>query len=504
MDRVLSQPVRVEAGATFRNPVVSDGGSRDHGDPFVLRHLDRYFLFHTTDDGDSGISVHESPDLVHWTFKGYALEPGPSGHWAETDLWAPEVLHRHGTFFMYVAGTRMGPDGEGVEADRRQGLARSASPLGPYVLDPEPLVTDVWSIDGHPFEDEDGSLWLFYNIRTAATRFRGKPGSGTVVDRLIAPDRLEGEPTQVAFPSEDWEGRADQRAYWNEGSWVLKRRGEYHHLYSGGHYLDATYAIGLTSARHPRGPWRKDPDNPILRSGHRITGPGHHSVILGPDGVTAYAVYHAYDGVLEGRKVHLDRITWCGDRPLIGPGPITGRPTERAQPVPPPPVYDSRVPWWHADLWIEGTQVTVGEHVIELGAPGNVRRVRVNQGPRGLRAWVDGYLISQAPGPHVPLLGTDGDILDGSLTSHLSDETVHWLAPGERQAWTWGGGGPLDVTLAVRGSARLWAGGAEERATSPVDRFTLVTLHVPDGADEICVSGERAGALVTDLFVAAR
>jgi GH43 family beta-xylosidase len=493
-----------QAVAHFTNPVISDGGSRDHGDPFVLRHLDRYYLFHTTDDGDSGISVHESADLVHWTFSGYALEPGPRGHWAETDLWAPEVLHRHGTFYMYVAGTRMGDDGEGVESLRRQGLARSSSPLGPYVLDPEPLVHDVWSIDGHPFEDEDGSLWLFYNVRTGGTRFRGKPGSGTVVDRLVAPDRLEGDPVPVAFPSEDWEGRADREAYWNEGSWVLKRRGQYHHLYSGGHYLDASYAIGLTSARHPRGPWRKDPDNPILRSGHRITGPGHHSVILGPDGVTAYAVYHAYDGVLEGRKVHLDPIEWCGDRPLIGPGPVTGRPTERAQPVPPPPVHDPGVPWWHADLWVDGTRVTVGDKAIELGHRTDVRRVRINQSARGLRAWVDGRLIAQHPGLHPPELDTDGAILDGSLTSHLSDETVYWLSPGERQEWAWGGSGPLEVTVAVRGAALLLAGGHEARAVSPVERFALVTLAVPDGAREICAIGEGAGAQVTDLFVAAR
>jgi len=488
----------------FTNPVISDDGGRDHGDPFVLRHLDRYYLFHTTDDGDSGISVHESVDLVHWTFRGYALEPGPPDHWAGTDLWAPEVLHRHGTFYMYVAGTRMGPDGHGVEAERRQGLARSTSPTGPYVLDPEPLVHDVWSIDGHPFQDEDGSLWLFYNVRTPRTRFRGKPGSGTVVDRLADVDRLEGFPVPVAFPSDEWEGRADHQAYWNEGSWVLKRRGEYHHLYSGGHYLDASYAIGLTSARHPRGPWRKDRDNPILRSGDRITGPGHHSVILGPDGVTAYAVYHAYDGPRRGRKVHLDPISWCGDRPLIGPGPVTGRPTERPQPVPPPPVHDPRVPWWHADLWVDGTRVTVGEEVVDLGARMEVRRVRINQSQRGLRAWVDGHLVSQHQGLHAPALGTDGRILEGSLTSHLSDETMYWLAPGERQEWAWGGEGPLDVTLAVRGAARVRAGSQDARVVSPVERFSLVSLRIQDGAREICAIGEGAGAQVTDLFVAAR
>jgi hypothetical protein len=377
--------------------------------------------------------------------------------------------------------------------------------MGPYELDPAPLVRDLWSIDGHPFQDEDGSLWLYYNVRTPENPYRGAPGSGTVVDRLLAPDRVQGSPTPVAFPSEDWEGRRDHSFYWNEGSWVLKRRGAYHHLYSGGDYGNETYAIGLTSARRPRGPWRKDPDNPILRSGDRITGPGHHSVILGPDGVTAYAVYHAYDGQLEGRKVHLDRLSWCGDRPLIGPGPVTGRPTERPQPMPPEPVYDARVPWWHADLWVEGTRVTVDRHVIELGESRAARRVRVNQGAGGLRAWVDGRLRGQDPGGrHQPVLGSDGRILEQSLTSHLSDETVYWLSPTERHAWVWGGDAPLEVRLAVRGSCVVRAGGEEQRATSPTDRFVLCTMHVPGGADSISVTGEGGGAEVTDLFVAAR
>jgi hypothetical protein len=162
------------------------------------------------------------------------------------------------------------------------------------------------------------------------------------------------------------------------------------------------------------------------------------------------------------------------------------------------------VPWWHADLWVDATRVTVGGAVVDLGPRTCVRRVRINQSPRGLRAWVDGRLICQRPGLHAADLVTDGRMYDGSLTSHLSDETMYWLSPGERQDWEWGGEGPLDVTLAIRGAARVLAGGEEARVVSPVERFALVTLHPAAGAQEICVIGEHAGAQVTDLFVAAR
>src|SRR5947209_4156984 len=100
---------------TFVNPVISDDRGRDHGDPFVLRFLGEYFLYHTTDEGRLGVSVHRSNDLVNWTFNGYALEGTPGHAWAETELWAPEVLYRDGLFYMYVAGARRGPTGQIAE-----------------------------------------------------------------------------------------------------------------------------------------------------------------------------------------------------------------------------------------------------------------------------------------------------------------------------------------------------------------------------------------------------
>jgi arabinan endo-1,5-alpha-L-arabinosidase len=493
---------------TFTNPVITDDQGTDHGDPFVLRYLGGYFLYHTTDDGDAGISLYRSDDLVHWQYTGSVLEPVAGDHWAQTDLWAPEVMYWAGTFYMYVSATRMGPDGQGVEGLRRQGLARAHRPEGPFRFDDEPLVRDAWTIDGHPFQDEDGTQWLFYNTRTEETKLGGRPGSGTVVDRLVRPDRLEGLPRPVAFPTERWEGSSGDDAYWNEASWVLKRRGRYHHLYSGGFYRDATYGIGVTVSELPRGPWRKNPDNPIFRSGERITGPGHHSIILAPDGVTSYAVYHGYDGTAGGRKVHLDPVHWAGDRPRIGTNPLAGRPTEGEQDLPPLPAFDPAVPFWHADLWACGERIHVGPHVVALGAADDPSpwRVRVNQSRTGLRVWVDGCLTFQDHGVHAPDIraGSGGEILHQTVTSHLTDEAVRWLASGERHRWAWGGTTPLEVRLAIRGDCRLEAGGVAQEVRSPLDRFAIMRLDVPNGAEAVYATGLGRGARVTDLFVAAR
>src|SRR5919202_6456612 len=164
---------------------------------------------------------------------------------------------------MYISATRQRAEGEmvpwqrgeGAEQGRRLGLARATSPLGPFVWDDEPLV-DRWSIDGHPFRDDDGTMWLFYNVRTEdEPGWNGLPGTGTVCDRLREPDRLAGRSSIVTFPSQRWEGNAAGDWFWNEAPYVLKRRGSYFQMYSGGFFEEDTYAIGCAVARQVDGPW---------------------------------------------------------------------------------------------------------------------------------------------------------------------------------------------------------------------------------------------------------
>ncbi len=499
----FSRAHTAEAGA-FTNPVISGAHGRDHGDPFVLRYLDEYFLYHTTDDGDAGISVHRSRDLVHWDFAGYALEGAGEGHWAQTDLWAPEVMYWRGCFYMYFAATVFAK-GHGDNSLRRIGVARAEHPLGPFVPDPKPLIRHEYAIDAHPFQDEDGSLWLFYNVRRAELSFNGLPSSANVVDRLVTPTQLAGDVTPVAVPSERWEGSHDGSMYWNEGCWVLKRRGRYHQLYSGSHYRDGSYAIGLSGSDAIRGTWTKYPRNPIFATGERITGPGHHSVILAPDGVTYYAVYHGYDSGRPGRKVHLDPVRWCGDRPVIGTDPARGKPTETPQPTPPQPVFDPAVPYWHADLWVQGRELRIDSvSVAPARGHGRALRVRVNQGRNGLRVWIDNSLAAQDDGDHRPEFGSDDEIVTGSLTSHFDDEALRWLAPGERRSWKWGGSGALEISVAVRGSATVSAG---EQSTDVrgEGEYVLGHLRVEDGgASEVVIRAGPTGAHATDLTVTAR
>ncbi len=292
----------------------------DHGDPFVLRHDGRYYLYHT---GARAVPVYESADLRTWTPRGVALSAAGAPAWAAIDYWAPEVVVRDGTVFMYVAATSRPPTGAGDDQARRVGVARATHPLGPFVWDAEPLITD-WSIDAHPFHDQDGQWWLFYSVRNAATRYRdGTIGCGIAVDQLPEPGRVAGEPTVILSPDRRWEGNRDGSWYWNEGPCVTWRDGRYRLLYSGGWYGDGTYAVGLATATRIGGPWTKDPDNPLLVSGPVVTGPGHTCLTTGPDGRT-FLVHHGHLPGRSGRAAFVTEVTWRGDRfelTPLDPGP---------------------------------------------------------------------------------------------------------------------------------------------------------------------------------------
>jgi GH43 family beta-xylosidase len=486
----------------FTNPVLDVDGV-DHGDPFVLRYAGEYYLYHS---GALAIPVYRSIDLVSWTYAGEALRPAGPDHWAQVELWAPEVRYERGVFWMYVAGTRRDRAGEPDDAERRLGVATSTSPVGPFTFAAEPLCS-VWSIDGHPFVDEDGTSWLFYNIRSPSTSYRdGTVGCGNVVDRLVVPDRLRGDPLPVAFPSARWEGNADGTWYWNEGPNVLRRRGGYFQLYSGGFYGDDTYGVGLAAAPAISGPWQKDPRNPIFTGGARIAGPGHNCVVVGPDGVTPFAVYHGYVAGRGGRKVHLDRLYWTNDGPVIGasPGALSAQPTERPQDAPPEAAFDATASGWHAEAWVQAAGLSVGSDVVPLDA-GVVQRVSARSSARGSRVLVDDVLAYVGPPCEPDEFHVDGETLSRTMTSVLEDDSLHRFgAAGERRSWPWNGRGPAQAEFAVRGRVRVALDGREAEFESHSPGFDVAHLDSPTGGAVLTATAMADGSAISDLVIFAR
>ncbi|ADV66113.1 glycoside hydrolase family 43 protein [Deinococcus maricopensis] len=311
---------------TYTNPVYPDY----FADPFVLRVGDDYYAYGTSGRPQAegrAFEVLHSTDLITWRSLGGALDPLDDPH--ARDYWAPEVAEHGGRFYMYYsAGT--GDKGHQLRvavADAPQGPFRDAR----VILTPD----DPFTIDASPFRDDDGQWYLYY----ARDFLDGhRVGTALAVSALSDMTTLHGERRTVLRATADWQIYRHNREmygqiydwYTLEGPFVVKHGGKYYCFYSGGAWEEPNYGVSYAVADHPMGPWTEpDSDGPtLLRSiPGQVVGPGHNSVVLGPDG-HHYLVYHAWDPAKTARRMCLDRIEWTPD------GPRTNGPTLTPQPAP--------------------------------------------------------------------------------------------------------------------------------------------------------------------------
>jgi beta-xylosidase len=279
-------------------------------DPFVLRTADGYFAYGTGALVDGrAFEVLRSDDLVRWERVGGALEP-LSEPWA-TDYWAPEVACAEGRYFLYYsAGT--GDKGHLLR------VATADSPAGPFtdegvVLTPH----ERFAIDPHPFQDADGSWYLYYALDVLDGE---RVGTTVAVDRLVGMTALAGDPRVLLRASEDWQLFLCEREMYGglydwhtlEGPFVVRRGGRYVLFYSGGSWERETYGVSYAVAEHPLGPFTEPERGPVVLSGGR----GHNSIVTGPDGQDRI-VYHAWDEERSRRQMHVDRLAWDGFRPRV-------------------------------------------------------------------------------------------------------------------------------------------------------------------------------------------
>lgn len=312
---------------TFTNPVHRGVLA----DPFVLKWKGRYYAYGTP--GHGAIPILTSTDLVEWTPAGRALDEPPTG----SCYWAPEVAYDNGRFFLYYSCG--GSEGEGHQLR----VATATAPTGPFR--DEGVVLDAgepFTIDAHPFKDDDGSWYLFY----CRDFLEGdRVGTGIVVDRLVDMVGLAGQQATVVRPHAEWHlferGRRWYERVWDwytlEGPFVRRRDGRYWCFFSGGAWRAAGYGVGCAVANHPLGPYTTvgDPEGPVVLTTvpKEAIGPGHASIVAAPDNVTDYLVYHAWDPALTGRYMRTDRLVWT----TAGPGP--SGPTTDQQPRPAAPDF---------------------------------------------------------------------------------------------------------------------------------------------------------------------
>lgn len=310
----------------YQNPVYPSS----FPDPFVLKYNGEYFAYCTGHwDAGTVFGVLHSADLIRWTPVGGAMaELDPP----EPFYWAPEVTYWNGVFYLYYS--------VGNETFMQLRVATSDRPDGGFEDAGIRLTKEDFAIDAHVFTDDDGQRYMFY-----ATDFLEHThiGTGVVVDRMVDWYELAGEPRPVVRARYDWQvydaarkEKGGVRWHTVEGPFVLKRKGRYFMMYSGGNWQQPTYGVSFAVAADIRSPneWRQFSDGekvlPILRTdAKKQVGPGHNSVILGPNGRDLYCIYHYWH---EGNRVlAANRMDLAGPRIFIESQPYLPK-TEPARP----------------------------------------------------------------------------------------------------------------------------------------------------------------------------
>ena len=320
---------------SYTNPVYPNY----FADPFVWRHKGEYYAVGTGPLETSGQVVEaerastglltqfrifpmlRSDDFVTWHAVGGALLP-PDPALGDA-FWAPEVAFHEGTFYLYYSVGR-------EDKYHQLRVATSSHPMGPYQDTGKTLIDPSvcpFAIDPHPFQDEDDCWYLFYARDFLDTEGGARAGTALVVDRMVDMTTVAGEPQTVLRAHWDWQRfQADRPMYgetwdWHtlEGPCVRKHEGRYYCFYSGGRWETETYGVDYAVADSVMGPYVDSGSSSgarVLRTapGH-LLGPGHNSLVVGPDDESEFFAYHAWDTGRDARRLCLDRLLWTPDGP---------------------------------------------------------------------------------------------------------------------------------------------------------------------------------------------
>ena len=283
----------------YRNPISGGIDPRGLRDCQVLRDGDKWYLTGTAhpvwpkEDTfgqlNPGVPLYSSDDLLHWKFERILVRPNPE-KWYFMRFWSPEIRKFNGRYYLNIH-CRNPNLGDNL---LRMGHAVADQLMGPYRVIDQPLGKGN---DLHFFQEEDGSVWAFWNQVM-------EPGGDRAAVRAfgVACARFDLAAGKFLTPLSKVLDYGREGKYWDgigmEGEWVIKRNGTYY-LFSSS--WSRGYEIGYATAKRITGPWTKFPGNPIYggqdpayckKSGVPYSGDpaapfshaGYTNIFTGPDG----------------------------------------------------------------------------------------------------------------------------------------------------------------------------------------------------------------------------
>ena len=221
--------------------------------------------------------ILSTSDMKTWHEHSYKMQ-ATDFPWARGEAWASQVIERDGKFYWYITAEHKSVRGKAV------GVAVADSPEGPFVPQPEALVTNAmtteytgisWDdIDPTVYIDDDGQAYLAWgNTQLYYAKLKDNM---VELDGEIMPISIKG----VRMPSnpKEWNDEVEASPadgdsnFFTEAPWYHKRKGWYYLSFAIGFPEKTAYAM----SRSINGPWEyKGVLNEV--AGHSNTN--HHAIV---------------------------------------------------------------------------------------------------------------------------------------------------------------------------------------------------------------------------------
>lgn len=257
----------------IHNPIVEG----HYADPEARFYEGKYWIYVTHSKPfkeQQNLTAFSSEDMVTWEKHEDIIDM--SGFpWVWGAVWAPTIIEKKGKYYLIFATNDIYSNDEpgGLE------IAVSDSPAGPFkAMLNTSLVGDIYSgaqpIDAHLFEDEDGTVYLFYG------------GWGHCIVSIMNETMdglclLPNGETRMEIILEDYV----------EGPCMLKKNNKYYFMWSAGKWSLGDYHVNYGVADSPLGPFKIQ--GTILESDELIANaPGHNGYLCNKETGDYYIVYH--------------------------------------------------------------------------------------------------------------------------------------------------------------------------------------------------------------------
>lgn len=307
---------QTSSAQTFTNPILPTGA-----DPWIISKDGYYYYTNTT---GRNLTIWKTKNITELrnVSRNIVWTPPPGTPYSK-QLWAPELHHFQGKWYLYFAAD------DGDNNNHRMYVIENASKdptegewnFKGQIKDS----SNKWAIDGNVFEHK-GIMYMIWS------GWEGDHNGqqNIYIAKLKNPWTITGKRVKLSGSDYDWEKHGNlgkdsnpPHVNVNEGPQFLSKNQKMFIVYSASGCWTDFYALGILSAKADSDPmqassWTKSPQ-PVFQASpeNEVYAPGHNSFFKSPDGKEDWILYHANAAAEQGcggkRSPRMQRFSWNAD-----------------------------------------------------------------------------------------------------------------------------------------------------------------------------------------------